>query len=424
MANGVTSMTRSNRAVSVDVGVSPVRRQDAPPPAICVVGLAGEDDPIIGEVFPRALVRNTRFSEDDITVEHVRLSSREAVGFLPGLDPDRPSLIRDAVLVALHAGAPSVDIVLARIDGLMPWDLDRPEVTYALEPFLSGMVGTSMLYPDIGGPIPLGPGMGGDIEERVDRLIRTVRAHGSRWAERYQLAFIDVPAVGGDLSHRLLRGASGTDCALTRWVGEPEEMVAHGWRSAGALVAGSLAQRPGEMLVGLAGREVALAPGRWASLGRYRDLALGDSWRSRLPEDEYFVDVEPDSARGSAKIHSDPTMRAPVGTWTVAAARLAKVIHWRVMQAASRFVFESADVGRAIALATAVTRAIEPFSSAGVLVGPDGSGDPAVRGGVVRNPASPGLRVELGAVLLPWSQRVSVRVNLRPGATPVVEEVA
>jgi len=169
----------------VDVGVSPVRRQDAPPPAICVVGLAGEDDPIIGEVFPRALVRNTRFSEDDITVEHVRLSSREAVGFLPGLDPDRPSLIRDAVLVALHAGAPSVDIVLARIAGLMPWDLDRPEVTYALEPFLSGMVGTSMLYPDIGGPIPLGPGMGGDIEERVDRLIRTVRAHGSRWVERY-----------------------------------------------------------------------------------------------------------------------------------------------------------------------------------------------------------------------------------------------
>ncbi len=423
MANGLTSIGRPNRAVSVDVAVAPAQRGEAAPPSVCVVGITEDVAPLVGDYFPRALVRNTRFPEYDISVEHVRFSAREALDILPGLDPDRPSRVRDAVRLALQAGAPSVDIVLARVAGLMPWDLDSSDVVYAIDPFVSNMVGTAMVYPDIGGPIPTGPGTSDDIEARTDLLVRTLRAHGPLWAERYQLAMIDVPPVGGELAHRILRGASGLDCSLARWSGSPEEMVAHGWRSAGALVAGHLAAHPNELLRGLADRRVALAPGRWHSLGRFRELSLTDSWRTRLPDDAYFLDVEPDSATGTAKFLSEPTMRHPVGQWSVSAARLVKVIHWRIMQTASRFVFESADVGRAIALATAVTRACEPFASVGVLVGPDGTGEPQVRGGVVRDPAAPGLRVELGALLLPWAQRVSVRVNLRPGAVPVIEEV-
>jgi hypothetical protein len=423
MAQGMTSMTRGNRAVSVDVGMAPVRRENPAPPPMCVLGISSPDEPLLAEMYPRCLVRDTRFREDDVIVEHVRLSSRDGVGALPGLTLERPSRIRDAVKLALFCGAPSVDVVLVRAADLMPWDLDRPEVVFSVDPFLSGMIGTSIVMPDIGGPISVGPGTEHDLDDRVDRFVRTVHAHSSRWVERYQVAFLDVPAVGGGLAHRVLQGASGTDAALCRWVGEPEEFLAHGWRSAGALVAGVVAARPNNLLSGLAGFKTPLADGRWSTSGRIRSLGLADSWRAPIPEDEYFVDVLPDSDARIAQIRAEPTMRSPAGSWSVASVRLAKLIHWRIMQAASRFVFEAADVGRAVALATAVKRAVEPYARAGVLVGPDGSGEPLIRGGVVRNPAAPGLRVEFGGVLLPWAQRVQVRVNLRPGGEPVIEEV-
>lgn len=423
MAQGVTSMTRGNRAVSVDVGMTPVRRSNPAPPAMCVLGITSPDEPFLSEAYPRCLVRDTRFREDDVVVEHVRLSSRDGVEALPGLTLERPSRMRDAVRLALVAGAPAVDVVVVRSADLMPWDLDRPEVVFAVDPFLSNMIGTNVVMPDIGGPVAVGPGTGHDLDDRVDRFVRAVRAHASRWTERYQIALLDMPVVGGGLAHRVLEGSAGTDCALCRWVGEPEQQLAHGWRSAGALVAGVLAARPNDLLSGLSGFRAPLAPGRWSSGGRIRELSLTDSWRAPIPEDDYFVDVQADPSGAFAQVRSDPTMRSPAGTWTVAAVRLAKLIHWRIMQAASRFVFEAADVGRAVALATAVKRAVEPYARAGVLVGPDGSGEPNIRGGVVRNPAAPGLRVEFGGVLLPWSQRVQVRVNLRPGGEPVIEEV-
>lgn len=423
MAQGMTSMTRGSRAVSVDVGMSPVRRANPAPPPVCVLGIAAPDDVWLSDAYPRCVVRDTRFREDDVAVEHVRLSSRDGVGALPGLTLERPSRIRDAVRLALHAGAPAVDVVLVRAGDLMPWDLDRPEVVFSVDPFLSSMIGTSIVLPDIGGPVAMGPGTEHDLDDRVARFVSTVRAHSSRWTERYQLAFLDVPAVGGGLAHRVLEGTSGTDAALCRWVGEPEELMAHGWRSAGSVVAGVVAARPNDLLSGLTGFRVPLAPGRWSSAGRVRELGLSDSWRAPIPEDDYFVDVRPDSETGTGQIRGEPTMRSPAGTWTITSVRLAKLIHWRIMQAASRFVFEAADVGRAVALATAVKRAVEPYARAGVLVGPDGTGEPAIRGGVVRNPAAPGLRVEFGGVLLPWSQRVQVRVNLRPGGEPVIEEV-
>jgi hypothetical protein len=102
---------------------------------------------------------------------------------------------------------------------------------------------------------------------------------------------------------------------------------------------------------------------------------------------------------------------------------VAKVIHWRIMQSASRFVFETADIGRAVGLSTAVTKSMRPFTRVGVLTGPGGEGEPIIRGGVVRDPAQPGLRVEITAQLKPWAHKMNLRVNLRPGGAPVVKEV-
>jgi hypothetical protein len=424
MAQAGTRLARSSNPVSVDIGVSPARRGEGPPPDICVVGIAGEDDPWLSQLYPRALVRDTRFRDEGASVEHVRLQARDAVEHLPGLRLGRPSRVRDAVRVALNAGARAVDVVLVREKGLMPWDLDKSEVLFALDPFLSPMVGTVVVFPDMGGPVSLGPGTAADMDDRVDRFVRATKLHATRWAERYQVALLDDPGVGGELGHRVLQGSASTDAALCRWVGDPLNLRAHGWRSAAAFVGGVLAARPNDILSGVAGFRAPLPAPRAVFAGRHAELALNEAWRARLPEDDYYVDVVPDMLTGMGSIRTEPSLRAPVGMWSLPALRVAKVIHWRIMQTASRFVFEAADVGKSIALSMAVTRALEPYAQAGVLTGPEGEGAPDIRGGVVRNPAAPGLRVEIAATLLPWTHKVNVRVNLRPGSEPVFEEFA
>ena len=94
------------------------------------------------------------------------------------------------------------DVVLARVKGLAPWDLDKPEFIFAIDPFVSNMLGTNMVYPDIGGPVSRGPGTDADPDVRVERFVRTVKAHKARWTERYQLALLDAPDLGGDTTQR------------------------------------------------------------------------------------------------------------------------------------------------------------------------------------------------------------------------------
>lgn len=415
-------LARRGRSVSVDVGVTaPGRRSEVPPP-LCIVGIATKDEPYLGDLFPGGLIRDTRFRDEDGFVEHVRFSGRDGIDMMPGLHPDHPSRLSDAVRLAIGAGAPYVDIVLARLKGLNPWDLDDPEFVFAIDPFVSNMVGTTMIYPDIGGPVTLGPSGPRDLDARVDRFIRTVKTHATRWTERYQLALLDDPGVGGDLGRRVLHGAANTDSCLVRWVGEANPLQTHGWRSAAALVGGRMASPPGDILAGVAGIHVRIDGGRKHDPGRFQQLSLDEAKRALLPEDDFYVDVEP-VMDGVAFIHTEPSMRAPVGGWSIPAVRVAKVIHWRVMQAASRFVFEMADVARAVALSGAIGKALEPYADAGLLVGPDGDSAPIIDSVVVRDPAAPGLRAEITAQLKPWAHRVNVRVNLRPGAAPTLEEV-
>jgi hypothetical protein len=438
MAVGTAITTRSSRPVSVEVAVAPTTQAVEAPPTVCLVGLTSFDHPLLSRTIPRAVIRETRFRDDDVHVEHVRITSREAAEALPGLSLPHPSKLRDAARLALGCGARSVDIVLARVRddrrtddddrngrgrALAPWELDHPDFLHAIDAFVAGMVGTNMVYPDLGGPVPVGPNTETELEQRVDRFVRGVAAHAHRWAERYQLAFLDDLGAGGALGHRVLAAAAGTDAVLCRWSGEPTLVEPHAWRSAGAFMAGILGARGDDLVSGLAGVRAPLEGGRLLRRGRYGDLSRDDAWRAKLPEDLYYAEVEPDGT-GWGHVRSDPTLRAPVGSWGVPAVRLAKVIHWRVMQATSRFVFDTADVGRAVALASAVTQAMAPYARAGLLTGPEGEGEPAVRGGVVRDPAAPGLRVDIGAQLRPWTHRIQMRVNLRPGGAPVVEEVA
>lgn len=424
MANSLTSSPRNRRPVSVDVGVRPVQRQkDEAPPTLCFVGIAPPDWPWLSKLYPRALVRDTRFGDMDAAVEHVRFQARDAVDALPGLECSDPSRLRDSVRVALGAGARTVDVVLARIKGAKPWDLDHPDLVFGIDPFISNMVGTSMVYPDIGGPVGVGFGTEEDLDIRVERFVKTVRAHASRWVERYQIGLLDDPGASGDLGHRVLASCAGVDGALVRWVGEAPMLRKHGWRSSAAIIGGMIAAGEGNVLMPFAGVRAKLTGGRFVKEGRHHILQTDDSWEAKLPDDDYYVNVMPEPS-GHALVRSEPTLRSPVGQWSLPSIRVAKVLSWRINQAVSRFVFETADLGRAVALSSAVTRAVQPYVRAGLLTGPEGDGEPQIRGGVIRNPGEVGLRVDIAAQIRPWAHKVNVQVNLRPGGPPVIEEVA
>ena len=125
--------------------------------------------------------------------------------------------------------------------------------------------------------------------------------------------------------------------------------------------------------------------------------------------------------RNRAVVRSEPTLRRPIGEWSLPAVRTAKAVHQRVVSAAEPYVFERLERAQAFALVAAVSESLGPFIAAGVLVGPDGSGPPEVTGGVDANPVAPGLHADVTAQLRPWCQLVSVRVALRGGAQPTLE---
>lgn len=420
-------VTRQSKPVAVSVGVTPVRERESIPPRLCLVGIASWDQPLVSQAHPRSLVRDSVILDDDMYVEHVRINSRDVLPLIPGLEFGRPSRLRDATAIALGAGAEYVDLLIARLrvggEELQPWELYRPEFVYAVDAFLGNMVGTTLVFPDIGGPVSVGPGTAVPVEERMHRFVQTVSAHKAGWVERYQIALLDDVGATGDLAVRGLHAAAATDSAVCRWVGQPEELHSHGWRSAASMVGGLIASRPNDLLSGLSGVRMPLAGGRRVDVGRTHALMAGDQHVAQMPQDQYYIDVTPRASDGTAFIRTEGAMRAPVGGWSVPAMRLAKVIHWRIMQVASRFVFDVADIGRAVGLATAVSKSLRPFNRVGVLAGPDGSEEPVVRGGVVRDPAAPGLRVEVSGQLRPWTHKINLRVNLRPGVAPVLQEV-
>ncbi len=420
---GSTSLIRHSRPVRVEVGVAPPKRKAERPPDLCVAGIVPPDFPWLSDMIPTALVRNSRFRDEAVVVEHIRLSSPEAARFLPGLSYPFPSRIRTAVQSAFASGAKVVDVVLARVKGRAPWELDAPEFKFGIDPFVADMVGTTMLYPDLGGPAPLSRGESIPGEEKVQRMIRAIENLAPTWRERYQLALVDALPVYGELEARLLRACLLKDLSLVRFEGDAGQLVRHGWKSGAAHVAGFLAAQPGNVLTPLQGQKLRLGEGRYFNPGRRARLQFH---RSPVPvensTEDMYVRVHL-TGNDQAAVLSEPVLRGPVGGWTIPATRVIKVIHWRIMESSSRFVFERADTARAVAIGVQVGRSLEPYAKAGVLVGASGSGMPSVRGSVVRDPAAPGLRVDISAQVRPWAHSVNIRVSMRPGAAPQIAEV-
>jgi hypothetical protein len=399
----------------VQVRVSTVRTASRRPASagLCVVGVCPPRWPWLSQRYPHARVTDTRFATESAAVEHLRFTPGQEVDGLPGLSPRAPSRVRDAVRLALAAGAPSVDVVLARAGSLLPWDLDDPEVAGLLDPFLNQLPEAVLVYPDAGGPCPVTPPTRRAEGATWARLERMIRVHRAGWRARYQVALLDCAEGDDDIVRALAEPIVG-DAALCRFVGSAPRLARHGWRSAAAAV-GALVLTPGAtVMAGISGRAIDLGPGRSVRSDRRAELGFARSSPAPVPHDgSPFVDLALDDDLDRAVVLREPTLREPMGDWSLPALRTVKSIHHRIVQAAEAFVFRPVDVAQGLALVLSLQETLRPFTAAGILLGPDGVGPPRITGDIDKSPHTPGLLADVTAQVRPWCRGVNVRVAVR-----------
>jgi len=421
MALDRTAQSPPARGVSVRIG----RTRPAPArpgrPALCVAGICPGNAPWLADQFPDAVVHDTRFRTADAAVEHVQLRTRHDVQLLPGLTDRVPSRIRDAVRVALTAGAPQVDVVPARGSGLAPWDVQEKTFAELVSPFLAELLGAAVVLPDTGGPPDLGLGTADPTERVLTRTSTAIRRLAEIFQLRYQVGLFDIPALQTEQRIELFRRIAGADVGLCRFRGVAGALARHGWRSAAAAVGGLMAGDADALGAGLAGRTVALPPGRAAATSRSELMSLDEPVVVEQPGDDALVTLALHRARDRAVVEGDATFRQPVGEWSLPALRAVKAVHHRMVRTAEQFVFRAADEAQAMALANALEQSLRSWSARGLLVGVGGEGPPAIRGGVDAIPGQPGLHAVVDCQLRPWSHNVVVRVAVRPGEQPEVE---
>ncbi len=421
MALAHTAGDPQQRGVSVRIGHAQPAQSSRATHGLSIIALCRGDFPWLADLIPHAVIRETRYRTEAGAVEHVRLRSRDDLAVLPGMTDRTPSRVRDSVFMALSTGIREVDVLLVRAGGIEPWELGRREVRELIDPFLAELPGAAVVFPDVSGPVDVGPGTGVSSAERVQNVLSAVRQLGPGLTERYQVGLIDAVDVEPLEELELLRGLSGSDVAMCSWSGAPERMRAHGWRSAAAVVGGLVATDGEDVGRGIIGRTVQLPTGRLFSTGREPQLALDEERPPAAQLGDSVVELQVHQRRETARVMSEPTFRAPQGEWTLPALRAVKIIHHRMIRAASTFVFRHANEGEAAALSASLQQALRPYSSRGLLVGEHGEGLPKITGGVDAIPGEPGLHAVVTAQLRPWSQQVIVRVAVRPDSPPVLE---
>lgn len=412
------------RRTTVRVTLSPAPAPEEERSRVCVLGLMPPGSPSLDSLAPRlgtALRRSSRLGADaaggGVAIAQLRLRSADRGGLLPGLEAAHPSLLRDSVEVALTAGAPQVEALLVWPEpGETAWG---PQTLAALAPLLEQLPGALLLLPDLlGDPATGAPS--------TDALVAVLRTLGPIWTQLYQVALLDLPAAAGAgwVREELLSRVLGHDLALCAWEGTPRAVQAQGWRSAAAVVAGAMTAREDGRGRSARGLPLPLPPPRYVPEDHRGTLGFGGTPTLQAPADLPLVRVR--LAPGAAgalqgRILTEPSLRRPLGSWPLPALLEVKDIHRRLVEAASRFVFQSADGEQALALALGLRRAVRAQVEEGLLVGPSGDGPPLVRSRALTDPAEPGLLATVSALLRPWALSVQLRLSVRPTGRPELE---
>ena len=412
-----------NERVDIKVGLTRPRSPRQQPPRVCIVGIATQDSPWLSDILPEARVKTTKLSHGGTeAVEQLRFSSKSEQGPLPHIASHTPSRIRDAFRLAIDAGAPEVDLLLVRSEGCNPWDLDRPQISELLGPFLTEMAGVVLVFPDAGGPWPNNRAALVPTWDRMVRLRNTIRQFATRWSDHYQLALMDMVPGTPVENRQILLGIAGSDVALCQWTGSYEDIQRHGWRPGCAALGGLLAARGDNITQGIVGQSIELGSGRYTVRSRASSLgrAVPPPLDSVISNTCTVLELQPGTNR--AEIMSSPTFRRPLGEWSISSVRTVKMIHQKLVEAADMFVFRPAREIEATALGASVELVLEPYFNKGIVVGPNGSGAPVVSAGVTRSRTEPGLYVDLSAQVRPWCQEVAVRVMVKTGEHPQLTE--
>jgi hypothetical protein len=104
-------MNSLQKRVNIDVSLVRPRSPRARLPRLVVVGIVPYDAPVISEVAPKTMIRQSHIREGQPYVEQVRLSSIIQARLLPSIDMKYPSRLRDALIGALSVGVDEVDFI-------------------------------------------------------------------------------------------------------------------------------------------------------------------------------------------------------------------------------------------------------------------------------------------------------------------------
>lgn len=415
-------MNSLQKRVNIDVSLVRPKSPRETLPSLVFIGIVPQDAPVISEVSPNTMIRQSYFKEGNPFVEQVRLSSIVQARLLPSIDMKYPSRLRDALLSALTVGVDEVDFILVRAPGLKPWELDNQAVVEMLMPFFNEIPGSMIVFPDLGGPWPRGYLSGFAADEQRQNMLRAAKMYGPIFSENFQIAFWDLPQLPSKELHQLFNSLRGYDIAVCAWSGSNQNLKRHGWRSISAFVASYFAKRVDMVTQSVVGHQISLGHGRKIITDRSALFHEEDASSIPIEIEENCVLVNINAIGSQAEIISEFTMRRPQYEWSIPTLRTVKAIHQSLRQAADLFVFRSVKKLEAVALETAIGMVLNPFYEMGILVGADGEGKPIVRGEALPHHEIPMLSVDLTAMLRPWCQNINLKIMVKSGMEPQIEE--
>ena len=414
------------RRVNIDISMARPQSGRQSLPRLVVIGVVPYDYPIISEVSPGSNIRRSPYNHGEPYVEHVRLSSVAQTRLLPGIDHGHPSRLKDSVKSILDMGCNEVDCILVRGIGLKPWDLTAQPVMELVMGYFTEIPGAMIVFPDAGGPWPRSwQGVPSEEiqAEQARNLIDAVRIYGPNFADNFQLGFMDMIPLSESATHNLINSVQGYDMSLCCWTGSFDAMRTHGWRSSAAFTAGYINKRVDVVTQSLMGHEIPMVGGRKIISNRAR--LLGGQERVLQSTDllDNCVVLSIHESGRYAQVLSEYTLRRPRYEWSIPVVRTVKAIHQSLRQAADMFVFRPVKEVEAIALEKTVEMILNPFYERGILVGAEGTGRPSVTGEALPSHTQPMLSVNLSAMVRPWCQNISLKVMVKSGSDPVIQDV-